>query len=480
MMQLLERLKRELGFWVQRSVLGFLHLVVLLAILGAGSVVAAQTVTLRIPSTTVTLPNGLTVVVSPKHKLPIVSISVRIKAGSVDDPEDKAGLAAMTVALLDKGTIHRTASAIADELDFLGARLEANAGGTGSTISLTVLAKDIDRGVALLADLLQHSHFDAAELERERAQMLSEIHQQQAEPDHVVSQLFRETLYAGHPLHRPILGYAHTVPGITREDVVAFHQRFYVPNNAIVVMVGDLSAEHMLEIIERYSGAWPARRSEPRALPQPAPTTGKQVRIVNMDVNQSYVQWGHLSVRRADPEFAAIRAMNYILGGGDFVSRLMSVIREQQGLAYAVDSEIVGGSRFPGFISAELQTAIPTTAPALNSLFAVIESMQQAPVTAEELSDMKRYYEGSLPGRAETYEQVTELLINREFFGLPDGYWEGEIRQIQQLTGEDIQRLAQRYLNLNNFVLALVSKREDLDLADAPFPAEAIREVPLP
>ena len=105
----------------------------------------------------------------------------------------------------------------------------------------------------------------------------------------------------------------------------------------------------MLEIIERYFGTWPTRPLEPTALPQPTPTSGKQVRIVDMDVNQSYIQWGHLSVRRADPEFAAIRGMNYILGGGEFVSRLMGVIREQQGLAYAVSSEFVGGSQFPGF-----------------------------------------------------------------------------------------------------------------------------------
>ena len=475
-----ERMKQELIMWGQRLTLNLLHLVVLLAMLGPGAEVGAEPITLHIPSTTKILPNGLTVVVSPKHKLPMVSISIRFKAGSVNDPEDKAGLAAMTVRLLDKGTTQRTTLAIADELDFLGARLEANAGGTGSTISFTVLAKDVERGLDLFADLLQHAHFDAEELERERAQMLSEIHQQRAEPDEVVAQLFRETLYADHPLHRPVSGYANTVPRITQEDVVAFHQRFYVPNNAIVVMVGALPEERMLEVIQRYFGAWPARPLESMTFPQPAPTTGKQVCLVNMDVNQSYLQWGHLSVRRADPEFAAIRGMNYILGGGEFVSRLMGVIREQQGLAYAVDSEFVGGSRFPGFFSAELQTAIPTTAQALKSMFAVIESMQQAPVTSEELSDMKRYYEGSLPGRAETYEQVTELLIDREFFGLPDGYWEAEMRQIQQLTGEDIQRLAQRYLDINNFVLALVSNREDLDLAAAPIPAEAVREVPAP
>ena len=475
-----ERLLCVLTTWLQRSAVPLLRLVTLLAVLEAGAATAMEPMALHIPSTTVSLPNGLRVVVSAKHKLPMVSISVRVQVGSVNDPEDESGLAAMTVRLLDKGAAHRTASAIADEVDFLGAHLEASAGGTGSTMALSVLAKDVEGGLALLADVLQHPHFDAAELERERIQILSEIHQDRSDPAEVVSQLFRATLYTGHPLQRPVFGYAHTVSRITREAVVAFHQRFYVPNNAIVVMVGAFPEERMLEMIQRYFGTWATRPLAPSSLPQPTPTSEKQVRVVDMDVNQSYIQWGHLSVRRADPAFAAIRGMNYILGGGEFVSRLMGVIREQQGLAYAVSSEIVGGSQFPGFFVAELQTAIPSTAQALKSLIAVIESLQQTPVTLEELADMKRYYEGSLPARAETYEQVTELLLDREFFGLADGYWEAEIRQIQQLTAEDIQQLAQRYLDINNFVLALVSKRSDLDLADAPIPAEAIRDVPVP
>jgi zinc protease len=450
-----------------------------MAMLGFGAAVSAETATLRISSTTVTLPNGLTVVASAKHKLPMVSISVRLKVGSADDPEDKAGLAALTARLLDKGTMQRTAMVIADELDFLGAHLEASAGGTGSTVTLSLLAKDVERGLALLAELLQHSSFDAAELAREQAQMLAEIHQQGVEPGLVVAKIFRETLYAGHPLHRPISGYAHTVSQITREDVVAFHQRFYVPNNAIVVVVGALSEERLLEATERFLGAWRARALEPMALPQPTPTTGIQVRIVDMEVNQTYIQWGHLSVRRVDPEFASLRAMNYLLGGGEFVSRLMQSLREQQGLAYDVGSEFVGGGRFPGFFVAALQTSIPNTSQALKSLITVIQSMQQIPVTSEELSDLKRYYEGSLPARAETYEQVAELLLDREFFGLPDGYWEAELRRIQQLTAQDILRLAQRFLDTENFILALVSKRAQLDLAGAPIPTEAIREVPV-
>ena len=309
------RVGQETESWVQRSGLILLHLLVVLAMLSARESVAVETVALQIPSTTVTLPNGLKVVVSAKPKLPIVSISVRLRVGSVDDPEDKAGLAAMTARLLDKGTTRRTATAIADDLDFLGARLEASASATGSTISLALLAKDVERSLDLFADLLQHSRFDADELERERAQMLSEIHQQRLEPGPVVSQIFRETLYAGHPLHRPLSGYAHTVSQIMQKDIMAFHQRFYVPNNAIVVMVGALSEERMLEIIERYLGAWPARPLQPLALPPPAPTVGKQVRIADSEGNQSYVQLGHLSVHRAHPEFAAIRAMNYILGG---------------------------------------------------------------------------------------------------------------------------------------------------------------------
>jgi zinc protease len=479
MMRRFESRKREIETWVQRSVLSLLSLV-MVAMLGAEAASAAETVALHIPSKTVTLSNGLTAVMSTKGKLPMASISVRFKVGSAYDPEDKAGLAEMTTRLLDKGTTQHTATAIAEELDFLGARLEASAGGMGSTVSLTLLTKDAERGLDLLTDLLLHARFDAAELARERAQMLSQIQQQRVDPPEVVTQTFRETLYAGHPLHRPISGYAHTVPQITRDDVVAFYERFYVPNNAIIVVVGDFSEERMLELIQRYLGGWQARPLEQATLSQPAPTTGKQVRIVDMDVNQSYVRLGHLSVRRADPDFAGLRAMNYILGGGEFESRLMRSIREEQGLAYAVDSGFVGGSQFPGFFYAGLETSINTTSQALNSLFAIIDSMKQAPVTPEELSDMKLYYEGSLPRHAESYEQVAELLIDREFFGLPDGYWEAEIRRIQQLTAQDIQRLAQRYLDTENFVLALVSKREQLDLAVAPIPPEAIHYVPVP
>jgi zinc protease len=310
--------------------------------------------------------------------------------------------------------------------------------------------------------------------------MLSQIQQRRVNPRQVVSEGFREVLYADHPLHRPISGYASTVSQITRDDVLAFYQRFYVPNNAILVMVGDFSEVRMIELIERALRGWQARPLDRVTLPQPSPTHGKQVRVVDMDVNQTFVQFGHLSVRRADPEFASLRAMNYILGGGGFVSRLTRSIREEQGLAYSVHSDFVGGSQFPGFFYLGLQTKIDTTSQALESLLAVINGMQQAPVSADELADMKLYYEGSLPRRAESYGQVAGLLIDREFFGLLDGYWEAEIRQIQQLTSQDIQQLAQRYLHTDDFVLALVSKGDRLDLAVTAIPAEAIRYVPAP
>ena len=452
----------------------------LLVCIGGGAAVAAETMTLHIPSQKMTLPNGLTLVVSPRDKLPVAYLSVRFRTGSAYDPEERAGLADMTARLLDRGTTTRTATAIAEELDFLGARLDASAGGTGSTVSLSLLAKDIDRGLDLFADILQNSRFETAELERERASMLSQIQQRQVNPRQVVSEVFREGLYGGHPLHRPISGYAATVAQITRDDVVDFYQRFYVPNNAILVMVGDFSEAQMLELIERAVGGWQAKPLDQITLPQPAPTKGKEVRVVDMEVNQSYVQFGHLSVRRADPEFAALRAMNYIFGGGGFVSRLTRSIREEQGLVYSVHSDFVGGSQFPGFFYAGLQTRIDTTSQALNSLFTVIDGMKQAPVSADELTDMKRYFEGSLPRRAESYGQVAGLLIDREFFELPDGYWELEIRRIQQLTLQEIQQLAQRYLDTDNYVLALVSKREQLNLAEAPLPPEAIRYVPAP
>lgn len=453
---------------------------ILVGLLAGGKALAADEITLYIPSQKTVLPNGLTVVVSEKPKLPVAHISVRVKAGSAHDPENQAGLAALTARLLDKGTAQRTATAIAEEIDFLGARLDADAGGTGSTVSLSLQAKDLERGLDLLADILQAPRFDPAELERERARMLSQIQQRRVNPGQVVAETFRDMVYAGHPLHRPITGYSQTVTHISRDDVQALYARFYVPNNSIVVMVGDFPAERMLALLERYLGGWSARTLEQTVLPQPAALEGKQVRIVDMDVNQSSLQFGHLSVRRADPAFATIRAMNYILGGGGFGSRLTRSIREEQGLAYSVYSQVVGGSQFPGFFVAELQTRIDTTSQALKSLFAIIESMQQQPVSVEELTDMKLYFEGSLPRRAETYGQVAGLLLDREFFGLPDGYWETEIRQIQALTAQDIQQAAQRYLHTEKFVLALATRREQLALSVPQIPPEALTHAPVP
>ncbi|MBI3326046.1 MAG: insulinase family protein, partial [Nitrospinae bacterium] len=336
------------------------------------------------------------------------------------------------------------------------------------------------------SDVLQHPRFDPTDFERERGRMLSGIQQRRVDPHQVISETFRELLYAGHPLHRPVSGYLETVPRITHADVLAFHQRFYVPANAILVMVGDFTEGKMLELLERHLGNWQtpvaggAAREPPPRLAPPAPIRGKKVRVVDMDVNQSYVQFGHLAVRRADPAFATLRAMNYILGGGGLVSRLSHSIREEQGLAYSVYSEFVGGSQFSGFFVAGLQTKIESTSQALSSLFDELERMKREPVTADELTDMKLYYEGSLPRRAETYGQVADLLLEREFYELPDGFWVSEIDHIQRLTPAEIQRAAHRYLDTGNFVLALVSKRAKLDLASAPVPVDVITHVPAP
>jgi zinc protease len=447
---------------------------------GSAALATAQTAALQIPSQKVILANGLTVVVSEKHSLPIAHISVRFKVGSVYDPEDRAGLADITTRLLDKGTATRQALDIAEELDFLGARFEASAGGTGSTASLSMLSKDVEPGLDLLADLLQHPTFEPAELERERGRMLSQIQQRRVNPRSVVSDTFRDMLYAGHPLQRPVAGYQQTVSQINREEVQGFHRRFLVPTNAILVMVGDLPAATMIALIERHLGQWPSTPLELPTVPQPRPIQAKQVRIVDMDVNQSYIQFGHLGVRRADPEFTTLRAMNYILGGGGFVSRLTRSIREEQGLAYSVYSQFVGGSQYPGFFMAGMQTRLDTTSQALSSLFAVLDGMKQHAVTAEELTDMKQYFEGNLPLRAETYAQVADLLIDREFFGLPDNYWNTEIQRIQELTAEDILRAAQRNVDPENFVLALASKQQQLTLVVPHLPAEAITYSPAP
>jgi len=410
------------------------------------------------------LPNGLTVIAVERHKLPIFRATLVVRVGAAHDPDEKAGLANVTASLLDKGSAQRTAVQIADEIDHTGGDLDASCGRVTTQVSARVLTEHTQAAMSLLRDMILNPGFLEAELAREKASVVSKIIRGKEEPFRVVSDAFQELVYEGSPLVRPVVGYESSVSAIEREDVVAFHRDHYLPNNAVFVVVADYTAQEILEIAREYLGSWERRDFESPPVPAPQSVSRTKVRLVDMDINQSYIAFGNLGLKRSDPDYNAVRVMNYILGGGGFVSRITRSIRAKQGLAYSAYSYFVPGTEYRGYFRAGLETKIESTSQALNSLLDEIRRIRGEPVTHKELEDAKSFYQGSLPRQQESYGQIAELFVDQEVYGLEDEYWIKDLEQIKSLTVEDIQRVAGEYLTPDRYVVAIATKVDSLRL----------------
>jgi zinc protease len=418
----------------------------------------------RFTAARMVLPNGITVVAVENHKLPIFQAVLTVNVGALYDPEGKAGVANLTASLLDKGAAERTATQIADELDYTGGDLDVRCGRVTTQISVHVLTEHTPVAMGLVRDMLTAPRFPEEEVSRNKTRILSEIIRAKEEPFSVVSYAFQELVYEGSPLVRPVLGYEKTLEAVNREDVALFHRDYYLPNNSVLVMVADYTTEEMIHIAGEYLGSW--ERRDLQALPVPSPElVGRtRVRLVDMDINQSYIAFGNLGLRRSNPDYNAVRIMNYILGGGGFVSRITKSIRARQGLAYSAYSYFVPGPQYRGYFRAGLQTKIESTSQALNSLLEEIRRMRDEPVTPQELEDAKSFYQGSIPRQQESYGQIARLYGDREIYGLEDEYWIRDLEEIQSLGVEDIRRVAGEYLTPENYVVTIVTKVDSLKL----------------
>jgi len=262
--------------------------------------------------------NGMTVIIQEAHSLPVVNVEVIVKAGAVLEPDDKAGLAHLTAELLDEGTATRSATQIADAVDFIGAGLSADGGEDYATASLRVLKKDLNTGMDLLSDILLHPSFPDQELERKRQELLGEIISEKDQPGEVADKAFNQIVFGANPYHRPTEGTEQTLPAISRADVLQFYEQYYHPNNAIMTIVGDITESEAVSLLKTYFGPW-ARNPIPAVTIPPAVGLEKSVvKLIDKDLTQANIILGHLGIDRKNPDYYAVTVMNYILGGGGF------------------------------------------------------------------------------------------------------------------------------------------------------------------
>ncbi len=404
------------------------------------------------------LPNHLVWLFSRQAELPLVTLELFVKAGTLQDPPGKAGLANLTASLLRNGTKTRTSAKIAAELDFMGAHLAAAGGGDYSTISLRVLKKDLGPALELLKDILMNPTFPAAEVRRKVSQFKAALASQDDEPMVVASRAFLKTLYGAFPYGHPVLGTPEGLSAITRQDLVAFHRKYYRPNNAVLSVVGDLTPAEAEPWVVKTFGAWAAAPVPAVKLPAIPPLEKRREVVINKDITQANIILGNLGISRRNPDFYAFQVMNYILGGGGFASRLMDDIRVNRGLAYSVYSSFSPGLE-PGPFTVALETKNSSAGQAIAQVVAQLRRLMTQPVTDQELQDAKSYLIGSFPRKMDSMSKRAWLLGYVEIYGLGLDYPWRYPGLIKHLTPADIQKVAEKFLRPENYLLVVVGKK---------------------
>jgi zinc protease len=405
-----------------------------------------------------TLNNGLKVLLVENPSLPTVSLTASVLAGARYDPEPKAGLAILVSRLLDEGTQNRTSLEIADAIESVGGAIEVDGSFERIVATAGVLNKDVDLGLELLSDLLIRPIFPQDYVDKEKERTLAEIMSAQDRPQVVAGWAFNELVYERHPLHRPSHGYPETVDRITREDLLDFHSRYFVPNNVILSIVGDFRVAELLPKIDAAFGAWTSKPLVPPTYPDPIRQTGKRVKFITMPAQQSNIYLGHLGVRRTTPDYYALQVLDTILGGGaGFTARIPMRLRDELGLAYTTFASITMTAGLdPGRFIAFIGTSPENMKLAIEGLVNEIRRIIEEPVTTQELQDAKDYLTGSFVFAFESSPQIARFLIHAEVYGLGFDYIEKYPQYIKAITMDDISRVAKRYLDNENYTLVVV------------------------
>jgi predicted Zn-dependent peptidase len=402
------------------------------------------------------LSNGLPVWIVEMHEVPVVDISLIVKSGAAADPSGQFGVASVTADMLDEGAGARNALDLADALDVLGASLSTGSGFDSSTIRLHTLLSKLDQALPLMADVAMRPAFSPAELDRLRTSRITSIVQARDNPATLAGLAFPRILFGlNHRYGTSAGGTETSLKEMTVSDLKAFHSKFYQPANAQIIVVGDTTADAAASKLETAFGTWKNSSPVPRApLPGAVQHGPRQVYLIDKPgAAQSQIRIGWIGVPRGTPDYFPLMVLNTILGGS-FTSRLNQNLREQHGYAYGASSSFdMRGTAGPFTANAGVQT--DKTAESLQEFFKELDGIHQ-PIPADELTRAKNNEALGFPSAFETTSGMAGRLADLVVYGLPDTFFSEYIPKIQAVTGADVQRVANQYVQTNRFAVVVV------------------------
>jgi zinc protease len=412
-----------------------------------------------------TLSNALPVWIVAQHKVPVVHVELAVRAaGSGSDPVKKFGLASLTADMLDEGAGNRSALEIADAIDYLGAELDTSSSSDASYVELHVPVARLGDALPVMADVIAHPTFPDAELKRLREEALTSLVEAEDDPEQLIQVAFPRLVYGtSYRYGTPSIGTAVSLRSFTREHLATFHASVYRPQNATLVVTGDVTAGTVVQMLERTIGQWkgsPAAAASPALTDAPQLTARHLYLIDKPGATQSQIRIGWVGVARSTPDYFPLRVLNTILGGA-FTSRLNQNLREQHGYAYGASSTFdMRRAAGPFFATAGVQT--DKTADALKEFFNELTRIREL-VGAEELEKAKNYLSLLLPRNFETTQEIANALAQIAVYDLPQDFYETYGQRVRAVTAADVKRVADKYIQPTKFAVVIVGDRKAIE-----------------
>ncbi|MFL6248537.1 MAG: M16 family metallopeptidase [Thermoanaerobaculia bacterium] len=387
------------------------------------------------------LANGLRVIVIPKHDIPLVAARLLVKTGGAADPRGKAGLAELTATVLTKGTKTQSAEQIARGVEALGATLAANARWDSSTIDTSVMSSNLPKALDFVADVARNATFAKDEFERERDQTLDALQVDLRQPRTLGGAVMSRLIFGEAPYGSTLNGTPASIKNIKRDDLVAFHRLHYIPQNAVLVLAGDVKADAAFALAEKSFGGWRRGTTEVAPAAHRPNSAGPRVVVIDMpDAGQASVTVGRPGIRRTDPAYMQALVTNSILGGG-YSSRLNQEIRIKRGLSYGAGSSFDPRVEVGPF-TARTETKNESAAEVASILVAEVNRLAAADVPDTELTPRKAALIGDFAQSLETTSGIVDAISALALYGLPLSDINRYISGVQSVTAEQVRKFA--------------------------------------
>jgi predicted Zn-dependent peptidase len=407
-----------------------------------------------------TLDNGLKVVIVADKRLPLVSYRLAFLSGDADDPTDSVGITSAMASMVSEGTANYSSRELAEKIERLGASLSASSSDDFTIVAASSLSIYSTEILHLIVEIIFRATFPEDELDLYKRNTIENLKFQRSQPGFLANEQVARILYGDHPYAR-ISPTAEEIENLSREKIADFYSKQLMPNNAIFIAVGDIERSEFMKEIEEQFGSWKSQQI-PAATSSDAPVRkGRSLTIVDRPGSaQANIVLASMAFKRDHPDYFAATVMNQILGAGAS-SRVFMNLREEKGYTYGAYTRL-DAKRSAGDFEATAEVRTQVTGDSLREFFYELERIRTEPVSEVELEDAKNFLTGVFPIRAETQEGLTNLIVNQQLYDLPVDYLQTYRDNIESISTEDVQRVAQKYIQPDNVAIVIVGDASDV------------------